>query len=206
MSVGCIATYSYAGALTLASISWFLFSAPIFKSSMFFLGLLVLPMSLAAQNLFSITGMLLGGVSVLLPVMCSSEYFAVTPWFIGGALCPSSNRIRVDCLFPPSVVQLPFWVLRRPAMWDSWRSLMCRIPRCLSIVCRLVQRFNSMLFLTCHSRWRQKKLVLRQGGGRHQTGSSGRRRRERPGVLKDWNVFSISFKGVFALWAVITEY
>lgn len=51
-----------------------------------------------------------------------------------------------------------------------------------------------------------KKLVLRQGGGRHQAGSSGRRRRERPGVLKDWNVFSISFKGVFALWAVITEY
>jgi len=51
-----------------------------------------------------------------------------------------------------------------------------------------------------------KKLVLRQGGGRHQAGSSSRRRRERPGVLKDWNVFSISFKGVFALWAVITEY
>ena len=136
----------------------------------------------------------------------SEEYFAATPWFIGGALCPSSNRIRVGCLFPPSVVQLPFWVLRRPAMWDSWRSLMRRIPRCLSIVCRLVQRFNNMSILTCHSRRCQKKLVLCQGGGRHQAGSSGRRRRERPGVLKNWNVFSILFKGVFALWAVITEY
>ena len=48
--------------------------------------------------------------------------------------------------------------------------------------------------------------VLRQGGGRHQARSSGQRRRERLGVLKDWNVFSILFKGVFALWAVITEY
>jgi len=51
-----------------------------------------------------------------------------------------------------------------------------------------------------------KKLVLRQGGGRHQAGSSGRRRRERPGVLKDWNVLTFSFKDVLALWAVITEY
>jgi len=160
MSVGCIATYSFAGALTLASFSLFLSSAPIFKSSVFFLGLLVLPMSLAAQNLFSTSGLLLGGVSVLLLVMCSSEYFAATPCFIGGVLCPSSNRIRVGCLLPPSVVQLPFWVLRRPAMWDSWRSWMRRIPRCLSIVCRLVQRFNSMLILTCYSRRRQKNLFF----------------------------------------------
>ena len=39
-------------------------------------------------------------------------------------------------------------------------SLMRRIPRCLSIVCRLVQRSNSMLILTCHSRRRQKNLFF----------------------------------------------
>ena len=37
---------------------------------------------------------------------------------------------------------------------------MRRIPRCLSIVCRLVQRFNIMLILTCHSRRRQKNLFF----------------------------------------------
>ena len=51
-----------------------------------------------------------------------------------------------------------------------------------------------------------KIYVLRQGGGRHQAGSSGRRRRGRPGMYKDLNVISNSFKGVFVIWAVITEY
>jgi hypothetical protein len=37
-------------------------------------------------------------------------------------------------------------------------------------------------------------------------GSSGRRGRERPGMHKDFNVISISFKGVLARRAVITKY
>ena len=48
--------------------------------------------------------------------------------------------------------------------------------------------------------------VLRQGGGRHQAGSSGRRRRGRPGMYKDLNVISNSFKAVFVNWAIITQY
>ena len=48
--------------------------------------------------------------------------------------------------------------------------------------------------------------VLRQGGGRRLAGSSGRRRRGRPGMYKDLNVISNSFKDVFVIWAVITKY
>jgi len=48
--------------------------------------------------------------------------------------------------------------------------------------------------------------VLRQGGGRHQAGSSCRRRRGRPGMYKDLNVISNLFKGVFVIWAAITKY
>jgi len=51
-----------------------------------------------------------------------------------------------------------------------------------------------------------KNHVLRQGGGRHQARSSGRRRRGRPGMYKDLNVISNLFKGVFVIWAVITKY
>jgi len=49
---------------------------------------------------------------------------------------------------------------------------------------------------TCSSpgRWSASSWELRPPAAR-TTGSA-----------KDWNVFSISFKGVFALWAVITEY
>jgi len=45
--------------------------------------------------------------------------------------------------------------------------------------------------------------VLRQGGGRLQAGSSGRRWRRQPGVYKNLNVISLSFKDVFVIWAVI---
>ncbi|CAN6346342.1 unnamed protein product [Urochloa humidicola] len=58
----------------------------------------------------------------------------------------------------------------------------------------------------CCSRRRQKNYVPRQGGGRHQAGSSGRRWRERPGLYKDLNVTLFSFKGVHVLWVVITRY
>ena len=56
-----------------------------------------------------------------------------------------------------------------------------------------------------------KNLVLRQGGGRLQDGSSGRQWRERlwrerPRMHKNLNVIAISFKGVLVIWAVITKY
>ena len=41
--------------------------------------------------------------------------------------------------------------------------------------------------------------VLRWGGGWLQAGSSGRRWRRRPGVYKDMNVTSFSFKDVFVI-------
>jgi len=135
----------------------------------------------------------------------SGEVFCCYSLVHRRSFCPSSNRLRVGCLLPPSVVQLPFWVLRRRAMWDSW-VLVASDPS-LPVDCLPARSaFQLHVDPDMPLKTAPKKLVLRQGGGRHQAGSSGRRRRERPGVLKDWNVFSISFQGVFALWAVITEY
>lgn len=102
----------------------------------------------------------------------------VTLLFIGGVLCTNTNRSQVGGLISPLVVLIPFGVLRRLVMWGFWRSLRRQIPRCLSIVCRFVQRLYSMSILMCYSRRCQKNLVLHQGGGRLQAGSSGRQWRE----------------------------
>ena len=101
----------------------------------------------------------------------------VTPLFIEGVLCTKMNPSRVGCLISHLVVLVPLGVLRSPVMWGSWRFLRRWIPRCLSIVCRSVQRLYNMSILMCYSRRHQKNLVLCQGGGRHQAGSSGWRRR-----------------------------
>jgi len=68
---------------TLTNFAWSHSSASMSKSSGFFLVLSVLLVSLVPQNLLPITCLLLGGVSVLLPVKFSSEDYDVTPLFIG---------------------------------------------------------------------------------------------------------------------------
>ena len=135
----------------------------------------------------------------------SEEYFAATPWFIGGAFVPARIGFGLVACSHLRWFSYPFGFFVAGRLWDSW-VLDASDPSlpvdCLPARSAFQQHVDpDMLLKTA-----PKKLVLRQGGGRHQAGSSSRRRRERPGVLKDWNVFSISFKGVFALWAVITEY
>ena len=104
MGGSCIATFSYAGGSTLTNFAWSHSSASMSKSSLFFLVLSVLLMSLVLQNLLPITCLLLGGVSVLLPVKFSSEDYAVTPLFIGGVLCTNLNRNRVGCCNTPALI------------------------------------------------------------------------------------------------------
>ena len=73
---------------------------------------------------------------------------------------------------------------------------------CLLVRSAVIQHVDSDVLL----KTAPKINVLRQGGGRHQAGSSGRRRRERPGLHKNLNIISISFKGVLVIWDVITKY
>jgi len=142
------------------------------KSSGFFLVLSVLLVSLVPQNLLPITCLLLGGVSVLLPVKFSSEDYAVTPLFIGGVLCTNLNRNRVGCLIPPLVVQFPFGVLCQPGDVGFPEILEASDPSlpvdCLPDRSSFVQHVASDVLL----KTAPKNLVLRQGGDRHQAGSS----------------------------------
>ena len=73
---------------------------------------------------------------------------------------------------------------------------------CLPVRSTVIQHVDSDVLLKTVP----KNLVLRQGGGRLQAGSSGRQWRERPGMHKDLNVIAISFKGVLVIWDVITKY
>ena len=112
----------------------------------------------------------------------SEEYFAATPWFIGGAFVPARIGFGLVACSHLRWFSYPFGFFVAGRLWDSW----------------VLDASDPSLPVDC--------LPARSAFQQHQAGSSGRRRREQPGVLKDWNVFSISFKGVFALWAVITEY
>ena len=64
----------------------------------------------------------------------------------------------------------------------------------------IVHVFSDVLF-----KMAPKVHILLQGGGRHQARSSDRQRRGQPGMYKDLKVISISLKGVFVFWAVITK-
>jgi len=73
---------------------------------------------------------------------------------------------------------------------------------CLPVRSAVIQHVDSDVLLKTVP----KNLVLRQGGGRLQAGSSGRQWRERPRMHKSLNVIAISFKGVLVIWDVITKY
>ena len=73
---------------------------------------------------------------------------------------------------------------------------------CLPVRSMVIQHVDSNMLL----KTAPKNHVRCQGGGRHQDGSSSRQGRERPGMHKDFNVISISFKGVLARRVVITKY
>ncbi|CAO2177485.1 unnamed protein product [Urochloa humidicola] len=59
------------------------------------------------------------------------------------------------------------------------------------------------VYMMCYSRWQQKHVCLRQGGGRLQAQRSDRRRRGRPGgVYKVWVVIFSPFECILVTWAV----
>ena len=168
---------------------------------------------MVAPNPLPIISLLLGEVSVLLPVMCSWEGYSVTPlyprwWCILWRwpmefYVPTRSEIGL-------VAWSHFWWLSSPSGFFVARQ--CGVPGgpwgvgflvaywcdgfwpsssadsfSVHSVAFIVYVFSDVLF-----KMAPKVHILLQGGGRHQARSSDRQRRGQPGMYKDLKVISIS--------------